>query len=228
MNFNHQIILGSKSPRRRELLGLINPDFKIRAIETDENFPAGLEPKKVATYIAQQKAKAQYPLDKNEILITSDTTVISDHEVLAKPASKEEAVRMLERLSGKSHLVNTAVCISTTEQTKCISEFTEVFFPKLTSQQIADYIERFQPYDKAGAYGIQECTENVKGLLSDEELIFLENSGQLSPFTKRDTQREHPAFIISQISGPYFNVVGLPVVSLEEALTPFEIKSGMK
>lgn len=220
MSSNHQIILGSKSPRRKELLKLVVEPFAVESLETDERFPDDLDPKNVALYIAKQKAEAHGPLEKNQLLITADTTVIASEGVLAKPAHEEEAFAMLKRLAGRSHVVNTAVCLSQKDERKSISVYTEVFFPVLTSQEIRDYIQTFKPYDKAGAYGIQECTANVKKLLSTEERDLLEARGQLNNYLTGRKAGLKSVFIIPKIRGSYFNVVGLPIVSLAQCLKP--------
>lgn len=154
---NKKFILGSKSPRRSELLRSIGIDFEIRTKDTDENYLASTPPEEVAVYVAKLKARAlQSELKDNEVLICADTVVIVDAKVLGKPADRTEAIEMLQLLSGKTHQVITGVVVSTLQSEVSSSTCTEVTFKELSDQEIGYYVDHFKPFDKAGAYGIQE------------------------------------------------------------------------
>ena len=179
MMFNNltekKIILASKSPRRQELLKGLGLSFKIKTKEINEDFPNSIDNSDVAAFLAKKKAES-FALSNDEIIITSDTTVLLTNRILNKPQNTEEALRMLQRLSGKTHEVCTGVCIKSIEKEIIFSEFTSVTFKLLSLDEIEYYIKHFQPYDKAGSYGIQEwigfigvekiegCYYNVMGL----------------------------------------------------------------
>lgn len=170
-----KISLASKSPRRQELLKGLGLSFEVKTKEVNEDFPSSLSSNKVAAFLAKKKANA-FELSENELLITSDTTVLLGSKVLNKPANKKEAVEMLQNLSGKSHQICTGVCIKTTDKELVFSEKTVVTFKPLSLEEIEYYINNFKPFDKAGSYGIQEwigfigikniegCYYNVMGL----------------------------------------------------------------
>jgi len=152
-----KIILGSASPRRAELLGQMGRTFEIRVANTNEHFPESLAAEEVAGFISKQKATALLPsLHSNEILICADTVVIVDGNILGKPLNSWDAQQMLQRLSGKKHKVITGVTVATLFKSSTFSETTLVEFAPLSESEIHFYIERYQPFDKAGAYGIQE------------------------------------------------------------------------
>lgn len=152
-----QIILGSKSPRRQELLAGMGFDFEVRTKDTDEDFPDSLAPKEVPAYLAEVKALALVnELKQGEVLITSDTIVLLENEILGKPTSPEDAKQMLQKLAGKSHEVITGVHLRNLEKSVSFSVSTKVFFKPLTAEIIDFYVENYKPFDKAGAYGIQE------------------------------------------------------------------------
>jgi septum formation protein len=152
-----KLILGSKSPRRKELLASIGFDFETRTKETDESFPATLHPNEVALYIANKKAlDLKDDLKDEEVVICADTVVIIDEVILGKPKNQAEATRMLEKLSGREHLVITGVVIASNEKKIEFQSTTIVSFLPLSKDEIQEYIERYKPYDKAGSYGIQE------------------------------------------------------------------------
>lgn len=151
-----KIILASNSPRRRELLGGLGYDFEVRVIDgIDESYPEGLPTAEIPQYISKQKAAA-YEVGPDEILLTADTVVVLDSEVLGKPADAADARRMLHALSGRSHHVITGVCLKTDTQQRIFAVTTEVTFKPLTDEEIDYYIAHYKPFDKAGAYGIQE------------------------------------------------------------------------
>ena len=153
----YKIILGSKSPRRKYLLEELGIKFEIRTVDCEELFPTNLKPFDVAQYLAKLKAEAQRSdLQKNEILITADTVVDVDEMIMNKPADRNEAYDMLKKLSGRNHYVHTGICISSWEKQADFCETTKVTFHDLTDEEIYQYIDRCQPFDKAGSYGIQE------------------------------------------------------------------------
>ena len=151
-----QIILASKSPRRQELLRLMDVDFRIVLKDVDESYPEHLNPEEIAVYIAEKKARAFDEIVQDEIVLTADTIVSVAGQILGKPESKEHAKEMLAILSGKVHKVITGVCILYKHQYNLFHDVSEVFFRKLSSDEIDFYVEKYQPLDKAGAYGIQE------------------------------------------------------------------------
>ncbi len=156
MNNSTPIILASQSPRRQQLLQAIGLPFEVLVREVHEYIPEDLHPRAVAVMISENKAKAYDDLDKKYIIITADTVVALGGRVFGKPANAEEATEMLTLLSDKVHQVVTGVTIFHQGQFKSISEETHVTFRKLRPEDIAYYIEHFRPFDKAGAYGIQE------------------------------------------------------------------------
>lgn len=154
----YRVILGSGSPRRKELLAMLDIDFEVRSAgDVDESYPADLPAKEVPLYLARKKSNAFLSgLRENELVITADTVVISDNNVLGKPADTEEAFRMLKMLSGRKHAVVTGITVATREIQISDTAITEVEFAPLSDETIKEYIGRYRPMDKAGAYGIQE------------------------------------------------------------------------
>jgi septum formation protein len=155
---NFKIILASNSPRRRELLAGLGLDFEVRVLpDIDESYPETLAALDTAEYIAAKKADAyRSAMAPDELIITADTVVIVGDEVLGKPANDSEARDMLLKLSGRTHQVVTGVCLTTQQQSSRFSVRTDVTFKPLTEAEIQYYIEKYKPFDKAGAYGIQE------------------------------------------------------------------------
>lgn len=152
-----KIILGSQSPRRKTLLEGLGIQPEVRTNDMDESIPADLPAHQAPEYLAKKKAIAFLPhLKPEELLITADTVVIVDNQVINKPVDLEDAKVMLRRLSGRMHKVVSGVCISSLKQTHSFSETTSVFFRALSEEQISYYVENYKPLDKAGAYGIQE------------------------------------------------------------------------
>ena len=150
------LILSSNSPRRKELLAGLDIPFEVRVIEDiDESYPDTLPTGEIAEYIAQKKAAA-YEVGNDEVLITADTIVVLDDQILGKPADAEEAKQMLRSLSGKTHHVITGVCLKSRDQQHHFSVISEVTFKTLAEEEINYYVENYKPFDKAGAYGIQE------------------------------------------------------------------------
>lgn len=153
----YKLILGSQSPRRKELLSQLGFLFEQRSLDADESFPSSLPPTEVAEFLSRKKAVTGLTdLRDDELLITSDTTVILGKKILNKAADAKEAKQMLQQLSHKKHKVVTGVCLSSRQKAKSFSVSTTVYFKKLKEEEIDFYIEHFQPFDKAGAYGIQE------------------------------------------------------------------------
>lgn len=152
------LLLASKSPRRRELLKMLDLPFEIvDGKDVDESYPASLEAEKVPEFLSRIKADAYSPyLKDDDILITADTVVILDGEIIGKPKDLEDAKRMLAKLSGKVHKVATGVTLTDMKKSVTFSTVTDVTFAPLTSEEISFYVDNFRPLDKAGAYGIQE------------------------------------------------------------------------
>ena len=154
----YRVILASKSPRRQELLRGMGVDFSIMTKETDESFPPEMPLDEVPKYLSLQKSMAftEDELPADYLLITSDTVVICEDEILGKPKDREDAARMLEMLSGKTHHVVTGVTVRSAEKTESFEVRSNVTFATLDAEEIDYYIEHCKPFDKAGAYGIQE------------------------------------------------------------------------
>lgn len=160
---NIKVILGSQSPRRKELLASLDIDFEVIIKSVDETIPDGIISAEAAEYVALKKLQAFNRLEfNNSLVITADTVVVDDDKnVLGKPSSAEEAIRVLKSLSGKSHLVFTGVALRYGEQIQSFTEVTRVYFSTLNSDEIQYYVDKYKPYDKAGAYGIQEWIGRV-------------------------------------------------------------------
>jgi len=183
----YKVILASNSPRRKELLAGLGVDYEVRTLpDVDESYPDTLKGADIPLYIAKEKADAYVAMmQPGELMITADTIVWLDGQVLGKPTDREDALRMLRTMSGRAHEVFTGVCITTTEWQRSFTAQTEVRFAALTEGEIAYYVDKFQPMDKAGAYGVQEWIG----------FIGVEN-----------------------ISGSYYNIMGLPVQKLYREL----------
>lgn len=154
----YHLILASASPRRISLLKELNLTFECIPLEVEEVFPSGLEDHEVAKFLARLKAEA-FPIEKltpKSILITADTIVCLNDEVIGKPDDREHAIEMLQKLSGQMHKVITGVCLRSHDKESIFSNETDVYFSKLTDEEIIYYVDQFKPFDKAGAYGIQE------------------------------------------------------------------------
>jgi septum formation protein len=154
---NFQIILGSQSPRRKELLQGLNIPFEVKSIDVEETYPSQLVGVDIPMYLAEKKADAfAESMNSNTLLITADTIVWHEGRVFGKPMDKADATRMLKSLSGKTHQVITGVCISTLDKRKTFHVISEVRFTRLSADEIEYYLQNFSPYDKAGSYGVQE------------------------------------------------------------------------
>lgn len=207
MSRNLEIILGSQSPRRRELMAGLDLPFKAVSIEADESYPQNLQAGDIPCYISRAKARAYEPqLTENQLLITADTIVWLEGRMLGKPRDEEEAVAMLQALRNKTHQVYTAVTFAQKKlstdnspiedfsqlstfhfqlELETIVDCTDVTFGNLTDEEIRYYVQKYRPLDKAGAYGIQEWIGYVA---------------------------------CTQMKGSYFNVMGFPVHKVHEAL----------
>ena len=183
----YKVILASGSPRRRELMAGLGVNYEVRILPyVDESYPDTLQGEEIPLYIAKEKADAYIPMmQPDELIITADTIVWLDGEVLGKPRDREDALQMLRTMSGRTHEVFTGVCITTTDWQRSFTAQTEVRFATLSEDEIIYYVDNFKPMDKAGAYGVQEWIG----------FIGVEN-----------------------ISGSYYNIMGLPVQKLYREL----------
>ena len=190
--FNQKIILASQSPRRRELLHLAEIDFDVIVADTDESYPTDLSFEEIAIHIAKNKALAvihQNTTDK--IIVAADTIVVCDGEVIGKPTNEEDAVNIISKLSGNKHSVITGVYMVQKTKEIFFADVTDVTFHCLTQTQIKYYVNKYKPFDKAGAYAIQEWIGAVG---------------------------------IKNINGDFYNVMGLPISRVVEALQQFPSK----
>ncbi len=156
MNPNRKIILASSSPRRQYLMKEAGFDFTVEKPDVEENFPSELPIEQVAKYLAEKKAEYFRLNMKNEIVVTADTVVILKGSIMNKPSDRNEAIAMLNALSGNTHYVMTGVCIMSKEREFSFDDTTEVTFQELTASEIEFYVDTYKPYDKAGAYGAQD------------------------------------------------------------------------
>jgi septum formation protein len=169
MNLNWRLILASASPRRRQLLLGLDLPVEVTSTDVDETPPTGMPIAQVAEHLARKKAAAyDGSLAPDQVLITADTTVIVDEHLLNKPADPAEARAMLAMIAGRTHQVVTGVCMRTTDRTIGFSDIAEVTFAPLTAEEIAYYVERHAPFDKAGSYGVQDwigyaAVERIEG-----------------------------------------------------------------
>jgi septum formation protein len=185
---NYTLILASGSPRRQQFFKDLDLDFEIRLKEIEEVYPPELQAEAITNYLAELKASAfEGELKENEILITSDTIVWHNNKALGKPKDEEDAFAILQSLSNATHEVITSVCFKTKAKTDTIFEVTKVTFNALSDQAIHYYLDHYKPYDKAGAYGIQEWIgfvgvakiegsyTNVMGMPTDKVFNYLNN-----------------------------------------------------
>ena len=186
----YKIILASNSPRRKELLAGIDVPFEVRVMDgIDESYPDTLPIHDIAEYIAKKKATAyRETMAGDELVITADTIVVLGSKVMGKPHDANEASSMLRQLSGQTHQVITGVTLTTKERQMSFSVETDVTFKNLSDEEIDYYVTHYRPFDKAGAYGIQEWIGHIG---------------------------------VTGMSGSYFNVMGLPVQRIYEALKTF-------
>lgn len=157
-NLKYKIVLASGSPRRQELLAGLDIDFTIKVLpDLDESYPITLSGEEIPLYISRSKAEAYKPLiQPSELIITADTIVWMDGEVLGKPDNEVGAMEMLRKLSGKTHKVITGVCLTTQQWQRSFAATTDVTFDTLSEEEIGYYVQKYCPMDKAGAYGVQE------------------------------------------------------------------------
>ncbi len=157
MQFKRPLILASQSPRRRQLLQEAGFDFTVHSIDIDESFPDTLPVQEVAPWLAQRKAQAaSHLIEDREIILSADSVVILNGKIYNKPAGYEEAFAMIRALSGNRHTVVTGICLLSKEREKVLSGISEVWFAELSDAEIDHYIREYRPFDKAGAYGVQE------------------------------------------------------------------------
>lgn len=184
----YELILASKSPRRQQLLHDLGLEFKVQSMDIPEEFPAGLGMTEIPVFLAELKANAFLPqLNDNQLVITADTIVWLDGKVLNKPADYADGFQMLKDLSGKKHQVLTGVCLLSKDKKVSFYATTDVWFKELSDEEIQYYLEHYRPYDKAGAYGIQEWIglvgitridgsyTNVVGLPTEKVYHYLSN-----------------------------------------------------
>ena len=225
MNINYDLILASKSPRRQQLLKDLGFDFEVKTKEVDESFPENLKGQEIPLYLCEHKANSFYDdlINDATLIITADTIVWVDGQVLNKPENFEDAVRMLQLLSGKMHEVFTGVCMRSKTKTKNFFATTKVFFKPLTIEEIEKYITNCKPYDKAGSYGAQETLPVGMNPCSKEEIDFLRriNKSNIIEKSIRVSNSEKRIALIDRIDGSYFNVMGLPIQKLYEELLEF-------
>jgi len=165
-----EIILASSSPRRKQLLEWAEIPFRVVVKETDETFPEGLTVDEVAVHIAKQKALAvQSLVDADSIILAADTIVVLGGRIIGKPKDKDDAVRIITDLSGQKHVVVTGVAIMRSKKEICFADATDVYFHELSREQIEFYVDKYKPYDKAGAYAIQEWigVVGIKSVVGD-------------------------------------------------------------
>ena len=156
-NISWNIILASKSPRRQNLLKELGFEFEIKTKEIEEIYPPELQKEEVAVFLSELKASAfKQDLQKNDLVLTSDTIVCLADEIIGKPTDRSDAIKMLGKLSGNKHEVITAVTLLSKEKQHTFYDVTEVDFKDLSSEEIEYYIDKYEPFDKAGSYGIQE------------------------------------------------------------------------
>ena len=163
----HKIILASQSPRRKQLMEAAELEFEIIIADVDETNPPDMRGELVPEFLAKKKASAIESQVHDAIIIAADTVVLLDHEILGKPTSDENAKEILGKLSGRTHQVVTGVCMQKGSKQISFSVVTEVHFRKLTSDQIAHYVSAYKPFDKAGAYAIQEWI----GMIGIERIV---------------------------------------------------------
>ncbi len=213
MKLKRPLVLASSSPRRQYLMKAVGFEFTIEKPGVEEAFPADLPLDQVARYLAAIKAEYFRPRMRDQIIVTADTVVILDGQILNKPDNREHAIQMLSCLSGKTHMVMTGVSIVSKEREENFDDTTAVTFEKLSREQIELYVDQFQPYDKAGSYGAQDCLPMGMNPCSQEELQFLRaiKKDSLIQRTMTPIGSETGIVMIREIQGSYFNVMGFPI-----------------
>jgi len=211
---SQQFILASGSPRRSFLLKACGFDFVVNPSQASEEFDDTTLAEEVPSLLAIRKAEASRNVHPNaRLILTADTVVILNNQILNKPVDEADAIRMLGKLSNNSHVVITAVALSTTSTIEVITCRSIVRFLSLNPKEIAHYVEHFRPLDKAGAYGAQECLPDHYNPCSQEEINFLKVIGKpdLLQNSKPQALDVSPLIAIKEIEGSYFNVMGLPI-----------------
>jgi septum formation protein len=151
-----KILLASQSPRRKELLSSLGFDFEVVKIDCEEILPKHIEIGEAAAYLSELKAEAFRKLENDEVLLTADTVVAIDNQILGKPKDEDDAKNMLQKLSGKTHQVYTGITIKTLDKTFTETDVANVEFDEISDDEIEYYVQKYRPFDKAGSYGIQE------------------------------------------------------------------------
>ena len=194
--------------------------FSVEKPDVEEVFPKELPVNHVAKYLAAIKAEHFRTKMQDEVIVTADTVVILEGRILNKPADRGEAIQMLSSLSGKTHRVMTGVSIVSKEKEESFDETTEVTFEKLSRKTIEYYIDNFNPLDKAGSYGAQDCLPPGMNPCSAGEITFLKRIGNENLIfeTMTPSQKQDSVVIINKINGSYFNVMGLPIHLVYEHL----------
>ena len=217
MELKHPLLLASSSPRRQFLMKEAGFSFRVAKPEVDEDFPSGLPVEEVALYLAKIKAASFRDRLAGSIVLAADTVVILDD----KPRDREEARLMLMTLSGNTHTVITGVCILTADAEVTFRDVSRVTFHDLSAETIEQYIDQYQPYDKAGAYGVQDGLPPGMNPCSEEEAAFLKAIGNTGLVEKTAGTARHTV-LIRQLSGSYFNVMGLPIHRVRCHLKPWQ------
>jgi septum formation protein len=216
-----ELILASNSPRRAFLLSECGFQFTVQPTHTAEDFDPEMVVEEVPSFLAMKKTEAALKgIKSNQLVLTADTVVIFEGEILNKPQSETEAVNMLKTLSGNTHKVITAVCLATVDDVETIEEISWVTFLDLKEEEIKSYVQHFKPLDKAGAYGAQECLPANYNPCSGHERDFLRRIGNPSMLqrSKPTAYSTQPLVAIQEIAGSYFNVMGLPIAKLYDKL----------
>lgn len=225
MQLPYNLLLASKSPRRQQLLRDLGFSFEVKTKEVDESFPADLKAEQIPLYLCAHKAShfESELEDSKNLVITADTVVWVENQVLNKPENFEDAVRMLKMLSGKMHQVFTGVCLKSKLKTETFFTATKVYFKALSNADIETYISTCKPYDKAGSYGAQETLPPNMNPCSAQEIQFLTRIGKLDVIEKsiQQTASQNQIALIDKIEGSYFNVMGLPIEELYEKLIQY-------
>lgn len=215
------IILASASPRRKQLLEDLGLRFSIRLQPVDESYPSDLTEGNIPAYLSRKKAEPFLKdLRERDLLITADTIVWLDGEVMNKPADRADAIRMLGRLQGRTHEVFSGVTLSTVNEQNTLVVRSEVLFHSLSPEQIELYVDLCKPFDKAGAYGAQEFLEAGLNVCSLREQEFVRRIGssalEMDCFPPKN--EKIPFAGVKSVTGSYFNVMGLPLHECWEAM----------
>ena len=218
---NWNIILASGSPRRKMLMEHAGFKFEVRIKENDESFPASLKAGEIPEFLSQKKSlHFKDDLKKNDLLITADTIVWLRDHVLNKPLDRDEAIAMLQELSGNVHEVYSAVTLTTIRMQETIVVKSKVYFRSLSNEDIRNYVDTCLPYDKAGSYGAQEFISSGMNVCSMEEKKFAKqiNNEVLMQDCFPSGNREIKMSGVEKINGSYFNVMGFPIAEVWEKM----------